>query len=797
VIKTLYVLHHSHTDIGYTHGQGRITRWHGEFIRQAMDIAERRDDFAWTCETFFPLEAFWKSASEVERQRFVSLARQGRIGLSGSYFNFNELPDRPLLDALHRRARVFADQHGLNLSAAMTADINGTTLAYARSLADAGVELLITFIHPHHGHLPFGRRAHLADWDLGDGRSIRMLQTDYYHVGNELGLCPGGETAYLWDWADPTSPRDEEQLERRLPAYLKRFEEDGWPYDFFVIAASGLITDNGPPGEDIADRIARWNAKHGDRVTIRMVPIDRIAEVTRGVSRPTVRGDCPDWWADGVAGDPEGVALLREAQRRRAFLVDLGRRRPEARCDLTELDTQLALFAEHTFGHSGSVRHPANLMANQLRARKIGYAAAAADTAEALGDAALDAIGCGPLHAHRRPVFRAIHVGDRPVRELVSLLTEWHDVPRWGVRDDVRITRLDTNEVLPHQRLNTHRGAEWIVDLSLEPGEVIDLRLDAIEPTAPDPTRAVRRLVADRMHDVIGDGADVVPDALETPFVRIPLQRGVGIGDWLDAASGRSLLNADRRHAPFAVVASRLDAPLDGDVQCDVRRKLGRNRNGGDATWSTGVCRRIRRVAAGAHLHAVELGYELAGCEMLSVRLAAWTAQPRVDVEVVMHKLGTWNVENLYLALPFSAGGGETLWVDRGAGPMRPGVDQWPATLIDYLGVQDGVAWCGQSHGVAVAQRDSHLVQFGPLEYGVRQLADGRTPLVTPTQAYAWLMTNYWETNFAPEVGGFYSFRYSVLWGDALHDPFHALLACRDANRGVAAQRLAGQAPAR
>ena len=52
-------------------------------------------------------------------------------------------------------------------------------------------------------------------------------------------------------------------------------------------------------------------------------------------------------------------------------------------------------------------------------------------------------------------------------------------------------------------------------------------------------------------------------------------------------------------------------------------------------------------------------------------------------------------------------------------------------------------------------------------------------------------MTNYWETNFSAELGGFYEFRYSVLWGDELAGEAPALAACRDANWGIRTLRLA------
>ena len=56
-----------------------------------------------------------------------------------------------------------------------------------------------------------------------------------------------------------------------------------------------------------------------------------------------------------------------------------------------------------------------------------------------------------------------------------------------------------------------------------------------------------------------------------------------------------------------------------------------------------------------------------------------------------------------------------------------------------------------------------------------------------PAFAYAWLMTNYWETNFSADLGGFYEFRYSVHWGD--DDPHALLRRCRYANHGMQVRR--------
>ena len=60
------VLHHSHTDIGYTERQELICRYHADFLRQALDILRRIDrgeakeqrGFRWQCENHWQIENF-------------------------------------------------------------------------------------------------------------------------------------------------------------------------------------------------------------------------------------------------------------------------------------------------------------------------------------------------------------------------------------------------------------------------------------------------------------------------------------------------------------------------------------------------------------------------------------------------------------------------------------------------------------------------------------------------------------------------------------------------------------------
>ena len=184
--RQLLVIHHSHTDIGYTAPQAIIERYHVDFIRQALRIVESdvSRQFKWTCETFWGVERFLAAASDSGRARFRQAVRDRRIGLSGSYLNFNELLDLPVLSEMTGRAQAFGDSIGVPVEAAMTADINGFGWGFARALLDHDIKNLFTCIHTHHGMFPLGRRHVGFWWETPGGERLLVWSGEHYHYGN-------------------------------------------------------------------------------------------------------------------------------------------------------------------------------------------------------------------------------------------------------------------------------------------------------------------------------------------------------------------------------------------------------------------------------------------------------------------------------------------------------------------------------------------------------------------------------------------------------------------------------------
>ncbi|MDD4851165.1 MAG: hypothetical protein PHO10_10795, partial [Gemmiger sp.] len=83
-IKTVYVIHHSHTDIGYTDLQERVIDTQANYIQTVLQWMRRPEnaDFRWNCETLFCVEEFLKTATEEEATEFFALVAADKIGIS-------------------------------------------------------------------------------------------------------------------------------------------------------------------------------------------------------------------------------------------------------------------------------------------------------------------------------------------------------------------------------------------------------------------------------------------------------------------------------------------------------------------------------------------------------------------------------------------------------------------------------------------------------------------------------------------------------------------------------------------
>src|SRR5258708_22977190 len=114
-VESIYLIHHSHTDVGYTHDQPIVWDLHRRFLDAALDQCERgldSDDdasFRWTVESTAVLEHWVRTSSDRQVARFVELAKPGRIEVTAMRANLTPLYDADQLIGSFRTLRLVPD----------------------------------------------------------------------------------------------------------------------------------------------------------------------------------------------------------------------------------------------------------------------------------------------------------------------------------------------------------------------------------------------------------------------------------------------------------------------------------------------------------------------------------------------------------------------------------------------------------------------------------------------------------------------------------------------------------------
>lgn len=809
----IYVIHHSHTDIGYTDRQEKIEQYHVGFIRQALQILSDASSgrqptwqgFKWCCETFWAVERFLEQATPQEQSDFAEAVRNGDIELSGTYLNMTELPDEHLLRSILSKAVTYGRSIGHNVDSAMTADINGYSWGYAQSLIDSGIQHLFSCVHTHHGMFPLGRKQTPFWWETSRGDKLLVWNGDHYMLGNELALCPDAVGTYMIrdEFVTPAIVENQMEIaEIRIQRYLAQLETEEYPADFVPVMISGLATDNGAPNGQLMAFIHEWNTKHGDSVHIEMTTLSHFFEIVKqsDIDIPVYRGDWPDWWSDGVNSTALHTQMFRDAQRtlRKIRQMDPSHEVISAQ-EIAAIEQPLVMYAEHTWGFHSSIYEPWHSQVMRLGIRKEAYASNASTLAYRAWDKLLHSQGEALLYPNRPFRYRVLNTNPTPSRELVELNLEGYEVVRF--KDGLEVIDSATGSVIPHQKSGYQ---SYTVNVALDSMANKEFYLQPVKHVEPRTTNNVQLIGADQVYDIAdiypggGDqqGIKVSRHAIESDYVRISWN-DEGIVSWLNKETGEDLMRADRDHhafTPIYEVTPAADAK-DGGSQCAVRRQMGRNRKGLNVQRSIGRIVQMKEGNKGPLFATVELHYEVAGMTYYSVHLKVFADSNRVDVSVRLHKDSVWNPENLYISMPFTLGvkDHETLWLDKAGAPIRPGVDQLPGTCLDYYCIQEGLSLTNQENGdqeaLLIATPDTPLIQLGSLAHDKRIVHTQQTG-DEPRHLYVWALSNYWETNFKATVGGFYEFHYRMQYDSNCPSPEAAMNRVRSLASGFTVARV-------
>lgn len=346
-IRQIYVVAHSHLDIGFTRPPDEVARDYKDSIDMAMRFAREHPDFRWTIESAWMLQEWLRRTDDAELvDELRDLIQAGRLALGMAFGNMHsglmgaEESNR-LVYLGHRLRR----QLGLKAEVAFQNDVPGFTWAFPRVLAGSGVRFLVNGLNLF----------------IGGGNSLGVSRNPFYWVG------PDGSRVLTWFAYDSYmegfrwklgSQFPIAELERIVPRRLAWLEQNGYRYDTYMLMRG--TGDNSGPLDALGalERIREWNRSHPE-LQMRMSTADeffRYLTDRYGDDYPTASGDATGHWATVKLRVPETTGKMRQASsalpaaETAATVAAIVHGSTFPRYDFEEAWQTLLTFQEHTTG---------------------------------------------------------------------------------------------------------------------------------------------------------------------------------------------------------------------------------------------------------------------------------------------------------------------------------------------------------------------------------------------------------------------------------------------------------------
>ncbi len=373
--RDIHLVHHSHTDIGYSHLQAEVETIQNNNIYKALELIDRTRDypedsrFVWNVESLWAVENFLGIASEQDKQRFIAAVKSGSIALSANYANI--LTGLCTPEEMHWIVE-YADSlrawYGLPITMAMQTDIPGMSWSMVDAYAAHGIR-----------HLSQGPN-YIPDMpDGGDriGSTLREQGDKPYWWKGTNGL----DSILVWTagqgyggWHGFTAGAIKERGTRKIAAYMNELDAKSYPYRM-VQWRYNIVSDNGPVDSTLSDFVRDWNEKYRSPRLIIANAGTMMQEFERkyGKQIPTWSGDFTPYWEDGAYSTAAEEGSVRVLSARLTNLIDAAKimDKPIDPHLLYRAKRSIVMWHEHTWGAWCSISDPdAHFTTDQWRVKK-------------------------------------------------------------------------------------------------------------------------------------------------------------------------------------------------------------------------------------------------------------------------------------------------------------------------------------------------------------------------------------------------------------------------------------------
>ncbi len=724
---TLYLVEHTHTDIGYTRPQNEILPAQVDYIDKALDYCDQTDNyppdaqFHWTCETAWAVREFIRTRPPSQVARLLKRIKEGRIEVTGVLLNMSDLNDEPTLANLMETIKEFK-KIGIPVETGMQDDVNGAAWCQVDYLSSAGLKYFTMGQNIDRAMEPF-KMPTAFWWESPSGKKLMAYRGEHYMFGDGLGILNGDLSTFGGN----------------LFRYLKSLEAKGFPYDRAMLQFLGYFTDNAPPSTNACELVKKWNENY-EWPKLKLATISEFfnyIDKNYANKLPTYRMAWPDWWIDGFGSAQAETGHVRDTQA--SLIVNqgllamaelLGIHPSQAVIDhVSTVNEDDAFYDEHTFGAAESISDPLSSNTTVQWNEKRAFAWNAFRVNGILENEALGLLQ--PFIPKTDvPTITVFNTMNSARSGIVKTFIYNHLLPS---DRQFRIVDAKGNSI-PAQLLSSRaEGSYWAFyaedipafgykTYKIETGE---------EPSRPYPTRQFNGTLDNRFYTIAFDTTDGA------------------ISGIFDKAQGIQLVDS---HAPWKLGQFIYETLPDREQisRHDVRRY----------TRTTMKDVKIGNVTDGPIWTSVDITGQVPGCadsSGVTCEVRLYKTEKRIELAYSMKKLQVFTPEGAYIAFPFGMKDGQISFEVQG-GTVVPGKNQLPGSASDWDGVQNFATVRNSKGQIVLVSPQIPIMEFGDINLGkFQEVSKVENPYI-----YSWVLNNYWTTNFPASQEGGMDWQYEI-----------------------------------
>jgi alpha-mannosidase len=698
--RELYLLSYSHNDIGYTDIQPNIEKKQWQNLDEALRLIKQTQAYPWEARYKWNMEVMWP--------------------LEGYLAQASEQKRQEVIQA------VRDGNLGLNALYAnvLTGLANAPEMAhftdYARRFSEQYRAPITTALVSDIPGFTWGIVPALAHSGVKYFASAPNSGDRIGHVLEQWGDKPfywtsqsGKEKVLMWVAGASYASFHEGDLSRlgdeKLLRLMRKLDDGGYPYEILQLPYT-VGGDNGPPDPNLSDFVKKWNERYASPRLIIATHAQMFADFEKrhGASLPTMTGDFTPYWEDGAASTAAETALTRHAVDRLIQNEALFAMRAPASFPAEEFQAawrNVVLWDEHTWGAHNSISEPDLPEVKEQWRIKRQFALDADNMSRAL-------MGrwrppAGPKNAEN--TVAVYNTNSWPRTDLVLLTRQQSTAGDWVVDEK--------GNALPSQRLTTGELAVLLENVPPFSGRQLIVR----------PGKANNR-----------GSCKVSAGTLANSYLSLsidPKRGGVESLTWGD----KTIEWVDRTKGPG--LNQYLYVP---------------GKDARDAREPAGV--KVRVKENGNLVASLLVEANAPGCKRYAAEYRVVDGLARVDIINQIDKARIREKEAIHLAFPFLLPDGQ-LRYDVANGIVRPESDQLAGSCKNFFSIQSWVDVSNSDRGVTWASVDAPLIEIGAIT--------AEQPWAQKTKSssrfYAYLMNNYWHTNYKADQEGPATFRFSIL----------------------------------